>query len=304
MKIAKVIWMNGKFVPWKKASVHFLTHGLHYGTGVFEGIRCYAGKTGAEVFRLDEHLKRLEQSANTFGIPLPYSVSKIKFAILQTIKKNKLRQCYVRPLIYYGYGEMGLNPLKNPVHMGIAAWPWEHYLGKDAFEKGIHVKISSWTRNAPDALPPKAKIAGAYANSVLAKVEAVRERFADAILLDGEGYVAEGTGENIFIAVDGTLYSPLLNNCLSGITRKSVIEIANELKIPFKEKQLTREEIYNADEVFFTGTAAELTPITQMDYRKIGSGKVGPLTHKIQTYYSAIVHGENKKFANWLTPVK
>ncbi|MFH0955446.1 MAG: branched-chain amino acid transaminase [Candidatus Micrarchaeota archaeon] len=304
MKTARFIWLDGRLVPWKNAQVHFLTHALHYGTGIFEGIRCYSGKPNPMVFRLDEHLKRLEQSANTFGIKLPYPVSKIKQAIVQTVKKNKLRQCYIRPLIYYGYGEMGLNPLSNPVQMGIAAWPWEHYLGPDAFEKGIHVKISSWVRNNPDALPPKAKISGAYANSVLAKTEAIREGFMDAILLDDEGYVAEGTGENVFIAVDGTLYSPLLNNCLAGITRKSVIEIAKELKIPFADKQLTREEIYNADEVFFTGTAAELTPITKMDYRKIGNGKVGPITKKIQEYYTGIVHGKNPKFKNWLTPVK
>ncbi len=304
MKTTRFIWMNQKMVPWKNARIHFLTHALHYGTGVFEGIRCYDGKPFPVVFRLDEHLKRLKQSANTLGIPLPYSVSQIKKAIIQTVKTNRLRQCYIRPLIYYAYGEMGLNPLKNPVHMGIAAWPWEHYLGKDAFEKGVHVKISSWIRNNPDALPPKAKISGAYANSVLAKTEAIQEGFADAILLDDEGYVAEGTGENVFTVVDGILYTPPLNNCLAGITRKSVIEIANELRIPFREKQMTREELYNADEVFFTGTAAELTPITRLDYRKIGNGKVGPLTHRIQTYYSGIVHGENKKFAAWLTPVK
>lgn len=304
MKTAKFIWLNGKTVPWKNAQIHFLTHALHYGTGVFEGIRCYNGKPFPNVYRLDDHLERLQNSAKILGIPFPYSVSKIKQAIIQTIRVNKLRQCYIRPLVYYGYGEMGLNPLKNPARLGIATWPWEHYLGTNAFERGIKVKISSWQRNSPDALPPKAKITGAYANGVLAKTEAIQEGFADAILLDSEGYVTEGTGENVFMVHDGVLFSPPLNNCLEGISRKSIIEICEQYQIPFKEKQLTREELYTANEVFFSGTAAELTPITNIDNRKIGNGKVGALTKRLQAHYSEIVHGKNPAFKNWLTPVK
>ncbi len=296
--------MNGKLVKWDEAKVHFLTHALHYGTGVFEGILCYEGKPFPSVFRLDEHLKRFENSAKILGLKLPYSTEEIKKAILETVKANNLQQCYIRPLAYLGYGEMGLNPLPLPVELGIATWPWEHYLGADAFEKGIAVKISSWVRNSPDALPPTAKITGAYANSALAKREAIEEGFIDAILLDDQGYVAEGTGENVFIVREGRLITQPINNCLEGITRKSILEIADELKIKTHQKHLTRGELYTADECFFTGTAAELTPISNIENRIIGNGKVGTLTKKIQEYYTKIVHGQNAKFKRWLTTVK
>lgn len=304
MKTAEFIWMDGKLVKWKDATIHFLTHALHYGTGVFEGIRCYDGKPFPHIFRLADHLERLGNSAKILGIPLPFSLSFIRQAIIETVHKNGLRQCYIRPLVYYGYGEMGLNPKLNPVHVGIAAWPWEHYLGADAFEKGIGVKISSWVRNSPDALPPTAKISGAYANSMLAKQEALQDGYEDAILLDGQGFVAEGTGENVFIVRKGAVWTPPINNCLEGITRKSVIEIALSNGIPVHQKQLSRGELYTADEVFFSGTAAELTPITSIDHRFIGTGKVGEITHKIQTEYTEIIHGKNEEFKQWLTPVK
>ncbi|MBU0636271.1 branched-chain amino acid transaminase [Candidatus Micrarchaeota archaeon] len=303
MKTAKFIWMNGKFKKWKDAKVHFLTHTLHYGTGVFEGIRCYTGSPPA-IFRLDEHLKRLEDSAKIFGIKIPFSRPQIKKAIIRTVKKNKLKQCYIRPLVYYGYGAMGLNPKPNPVQLGIAAWPWEHYLGKKAIEQGAKVKVCTWIRNSPDAIPPKAKICGAYANSALGKVEALEEGSIDSILLDDQGFVAEGTGENIFVVKEGVLYTPPLSNCLAGITRKSIIEIAENQRIPLKEKEMSRGELYSADEVFFTGTAAEVTPITIVDNRKVGKGKVGPITKRLQKTYSEIVHGKNDQFSDWLTPIQ
>ena len=264
-------------VPWKNAKIHFLTHALHYGTGVFEGIRCYDGKPAPVIFRLDDHLKRLQNSAKILRMELPHSLFTIKKAVIKTIKQNKLRQCYIRPLAFLGYHEMGLNPIPNPVEIGIAAWPWEHYLGAHAFENGIKVKISSWVRNSPDALPPTAKITGAYANSVLAKREAIEEGFSDAILLDSQGYVTEGTGENVFIVRDGMLITPPIDNCLEGITRKSVIEIAEQTGIAVKQKHMTRGELYTADECFFSGTASELTPIASIDNRKIGNGKVGKI---------------------------
>ena len=304
MKTAKFIWLNGKMVKWEEAKIHFLTHALHYGTGVFEGIRCYEGNPAPVIFRLDDHLKRLQNSAKIMAIKLPYSIPEIKKAIVELVHENKLQQCYIRPLVFLGYGEMGLNPLPAPVQMGIAAWSWEHYLGAGAFEKGIKVKISSWVRNSPDALPPTAKISGAYANSVLAKREALEEGYEDAILLDGQGFVAEGTGENVFIVRDGILITPPINNCLEGITRKSVIEIADHLGIKFHQKHMTRGELYTADECFFSGTAAELTPITSIDHRTIGNGKVGPITKKIQGVYSEIVHNKRNEFSHWLTPVK
>lgn len=302
-------------VKWKDAKVHFLTHTLHYGSGVFEGIRSYQaepypnvngkkGKTKCYIFRLQDHLKRLEESAKIFEMPFPYSKEQLTKAIIKTVQMNKEWQCYIRPLLYYGYGEMGLSPKNSPIQLGIAVWPWEHYLGKAAQEKGAKVKVSTWVRNNPDAIPPKAKICGAYANSLLAKVEALENGFTDAVMLDSSGYITEGSSENLFVIRNGELLTPSLRNCLEGITRKSVIEIAKELKIPVREKEMTRDELYNADEAFFTGTAAEITPISNVDNRSIGNGKVGPITQQLQTAFTEIIHGKNPKFSHWLTAVK
>ncbi|MEM3061129.1 MAG: branched-chain-amino-acid transaminase [Candidatus Bathyarchaeia archaeon] len=296
--------MNGRFVNWNEAKVHVLTHALHYGTGVFEGIRCYETKYGSAVFRLSDHMKRLFNSAKVYLIKIPYSIDELCEAVKETIRVNKLKECYIRPIAFFGYGDMGLNPLKNPVEVAIACWPWGTYLGEEGLRKGVRCKISSWSRIDTRVLPPLAKATANYANSVLAKIEASSCGCDEAILLNQHGYVSEGPGENIFIISEGVLITPPLSTgALYGITRDSVIEIAKDLGIRFLEKNILREDIFMADEAFFTGTAAEVTPIREVDGRIIGNGSRGPITEKIQKKFFDIVRGEDEAYKKWLEPV-
>jgi branched-chain amino acid aminotransferase len=274
--------MDGKFVDWENAQVHVLSHTLHYGLGAFEGIRCYDTANGPAVFRLKEHLERLFQSVHIAGLKMPYSVEEIEGAVLDTIKVNEVRECYIRPLVYLGYGEMGINNRHNPVCVAIAVWPWGAYLGEAALAEGIRVCVSSFTRHHVNVMMTKAKIVGNYANSQLAKMEAVQAGFDEAILLDPQGNVAEGSGENIFIVRRGELKTPPLTAILEGITRNSIVDLARHMGLVVHESIFSRDELYIADEAFFTGTAAELTPIREVDHRTIGSGRPGPITHKLQ----------------------
>ena len=297
------IWMDGKLVDWDKANVHILTHTLHYGLGVFEGIRCYSTPKGSAIFRLDEHVDRLFASAHIFNIEIPYSKQDIRQAIITTVRTNKLRECYIRPLVYIGYGAMGLYPKGNPINVAIAAWPWGAYLGDEGLEKGIKVKVSSFTRHHVNSSMARAKVCGHYVNSQIAKKEAIACGYDEALLLDPEGYVSEGSGENIFILRNGRIKTTPLTTILEGITRDSIITIARDQKIPVAEERFTRDEIYIADEAFFTGTAAEVTPIREIDNRKIGIGSRGKLTRKLQTIFFDIVKGKNKKYESWLTKI-
>ncbi len=304
MEETKKIWMDGRFVDWKDAKIHVLTHTLHYGMGVFEGIRCYETEQGSAVFRLREHVDRLFDSAQIGYIKIPYSREEICKAILETIKENNMNSCYIRPLVYLGYGSMGVNPLKSPVNIAIAVWPWGAYLGEEGLAKGIRVKTSSFTRQHVNINMTKAKICGNYANSILGKVEAVLDGYDEALFLDPQGNVAEGSGENFFIVRKGVLKTPPVISILPGITRDSVIEIAKWLGIEVHETILSRDEIYIADEAFFTGTAAEVTPIREADRRQIGEGKPGSVTKQIMGKFFNIVKGKEKTFAEWLTKVK
>jgi branched-chain amino acid aminotransferase len=297
------IWMDGRFVKWDKATVHVLTHTLHYGLGVFEGIRCYKTKKGSAIFRLDEHIDRLFNSAHIFMMEIPYSKMEIRDAIIKTIKVNNIKECYIRPLAYIGYGSMGIDPQKNPINVSIAVWPWGAYLGEHGVRKGIKVKTSSFIRNHVNANMTRGKVCGYYVNSQIAKKEAMSCGFEEALLLDTEGYVAEGSGVNIFIARNGILKTTPLTSILEGITRDSIIQIAQDEGIGITEERFTRDEVYIADEAFFTGTAAEVTPIRALDNRGIGSGKPGPITKRLQSIFFDIVKGKNKKYESWLTKV-
>ena len=297
------IWMDGKLVDWDKASVHILTHTLHYGLGMFEGIRCYKTSSGSAIFRLDEHVDRLFASSHIFNIEIPYAKKEIRDAIIQTVKVNKLKECYIRPLVYIGYGAMGLYPKGNPVNVAIAAWPWGAYLGDEGIEKGIRVQVSSFTRHHVNSSMTRAKVCGYYVNSQIAKKDAITCGFDEALLLDAEGYVSEGSGENIFIVRNGRLKTTPLTTILEGITRDSIITIARDNKIPVAEERFTRDEVYIADEAFFTGTAAEVTPIREIDNRKIGTGSRGAITKKLQSIFFDIVKGKNKTYASWLTGI-
>lgn len=297
------IWMNGEFVDWDDANVHILTHTLHYGLGVFEGIRCYQTKHGAAIFKLDDHIKRLFNSAGIFMIKIPFSYDEIKQAVIDIVKINSLKECYIRPIVYIGDGAMGLLSLNNPVKVAIAAWSWGTYLGKEGLEKGIKVKVSSFIRNHVNSNMTRGKVCGYYVNSQLAKSEAVRCGFDEALLLDTEGYVSEGSGENIFIARNGILKTTPLTSILAGITRESVIHIAKKKGIKVKEDRFTRDEVYIADEAFFTGTAAEITPIKEVDGRPVGNGMPGPVTKEIQSIFFGIAKGEYSDDDAWLTPL-
>lgn len=298
------IWMDGKLVNWDDAKIHVLTHTLHYGLGAFEGIRCYNAKKGPAVFRLDEHVERLFNSAKIFLLDIPYTKADIKKAILDTIKANKLKECYIRPLVYIGYGAMGIYPKGNPINVTIAVWPWGAYLGEEALEKGIKIKTSSFIRNHVNSQMSRGKICGYYVNSQIAKKEAIMGGYDEALLLDAEGYVSEGSGENIFIVRSGKLKTTPLTSILEGITRDSIMTIAGDLGIETVEQRFTRDELYISDEAFFTGTAAEITPIRELDNRKIGEGKAGAITKKIQSIFFDAVKGKNKKYEKWLTYVK
>ena len=297
------IWMDGKFVSWDNATVHILTHTLHYGLVVFEGIRCYETRKGTAIFRLDEHIDRLFNSAHIFLIEIPYSKVEIRDAIIKTIQVNKIKECYIRPLVYIGYGAMGLYPKENPVNVSIAVWSWGSYLGDKGLKDGIRIKTSSFIKNHVNANMARAKVCGYYVNSQLAKKEAISCGYDEALLLDTEGYVSEGSGENIFIIRNGVLKTTPLTSILEGITRNSIIKIANDNGIKTIEERFTRDELYIADEAFFTGTAAEVTPIREADGRAIGNGKPGKITKKLQSIFFDIVRGRNKKYESWLTMV-
>jgi len=295
------IWMDGELVAWEDAKIHVLSHGLHYGTGVFEGIRAYETKRGSSVFRLDDHVRRFFRSAHIHQMELPFSPQEITQGIKDTCAVNGLATCYIRPLAFRGYGEMGLNPLLAPVNVSIAVWPWGAYLGEDGLENGVRVKVSSWKRNDHNILPPSAKASGQYVNSALAKVEAIKGGYDEAVMLNIHGYVTDGSGENVFIVRDGVLYTPPLSaGCLDGITRDSVITIAKDLGYEVREKELVRADLYTADEGFFSGTAAEVCPIREVDDRALGANGRGPITKEIQQTFFAAARGEIDKYQRWL----
>lgn len=301
MPIAPVdkVWMNGELVAWQNATVHVLTHALHYGSGVFEGIRCYETPRGPAVFRLREHLQRMERSAKIFMMEIPYSVDELMDATFELIRVNGLRSCYVRPIAYRGYGEMGLNPELNPVDVCIAVWGWGAYLGDDALKHGVRMTVSSWRRHDPNIIPPQAKVTGAYINSSMAKLEAVRSGYDEAIMLNPHGYVSEATGENLFVVKDGELLTPpLAAGPLPGVTRASVMAIAADLGMPVFERLMTRADLYVAEEIFCSGTAAEVTPVREIDSRVIG--EPGPITLTLQQKYFEIVKGQDEKYKDWL----
>ncbi len=297
------IWMDGEFVAWESASVHVLTHSLHYGLGVFEGIRCYATEKGPAIFRLKEHVDRLFSSAHIFLMKIPFTEKEIMEAIINTVAVNKIRECYIRPLVYIGYGAMGLYPKDNPVKVSIAVWPWGTYLGEEGIANGIRIKVSSFIRGHVNSNLSRGKVCGYYVNSQLAKKEAVSCGYDEALLLDTEGYVSEGSGENIFIVRNGVLKTTPLTSILEGITRDSVMEIARNEGIATVEERFTRDELYIAEEAFFTGTAAEVTPIREVDGRIIGNGKPGKITRKLQALFFDVVKGRNKNYSSWLTHV-
>jgi branched-chain amino acid aminotransferase len=297
----KFIWMDGKLVPWEEANVHVLTHTLHYGLGVFEGIRCYETQRGPAVFRLKDHIRRLENSAKLVGMKLPYSVDELVRAVKSTIKANEIKECYIRPIAFYGYGVMGLNPEGSPVNVAIAVWPWGTYLGEEGLQRGVRVKISKWLRIDPRILPPQAKLVANYANSIFAKLDALDSGYDEAILLNTQGFVAEGPGENVFIVKDGVLITPPLSaGALEGITRDSIIKIARDKKTKFEERNISREELYDADEAFFTGTAAEVTPIREIDGHTIGDGRKGKITGELQQTFFEAARGKIARYSSWL----
>ena len=303
LQATEKIWMDGKFVPWNDAKVHVLAHTLHYGTGVFEGIRCYKTDTGSAVFRLKEHVDRLFGSMHILQMDCPFTRQQIFEAIVETIRVNKIDACYIRPLAFIGYGAMGVFPKENPVNVIIAVWPWGSYLGDEGMKNGIRVKISSFSRPHINATMVRAKTVANYANSLLAKREALKDGYDEALLLDTDGYVAEGSGENVFMVRNGVIKTPPLTAILEGITRETVMRLAQERGMRIVEERFTRDELYLADEAFFTGTAAEITPIREVDNRTIGSGKRGPITQDLQSAFFDTVHGRNGKHADWLTMV-
>ncbi len=295
----KKIWMNGEFVDWDKATVHVLTHSLHYGWGVFEGIRAYETAEGTAVFRLTDHMRRLYRSARIYMMEPPVSLEESVKVTKELITLNGVRECYIRPLVYLGYGEIGLNPLNSPVHMAIACWPWGAYLGEEAFKTGVRAKISSWRRLDSNIIPPAAKATGQYINSSLAKAEAVKAGYDECILLNSHGYVTDGTGENVFVVRDGVLITPPLSaGCLAGITRDSIIRIARDEGFEVAERDLVRTDLYLADEAFFTGTAAEVVPIREVDGRVLGDP--GPITRRVQEVFVNATRGRDGRYREWL----
>jgi len=297
------IWMNGSFVKWNDAKVHVLTHSLHYGTGVFEGIRCYKSGAGPVVFRLHDHVDRFFDSAHILQMDIPYTREVVNEAVLETIRVNKIEACYIRPLAYIGYGAMGIYPKENPVDVSISVWPWGSYLGEEGLKNGIRVKISSFTRPHVNATMVRSKTTANYANSLLAKREALKDGYDEAMLLDTDGYVAEGSGENVFMVRKGLIKTPPLTSILEGITRDTIIQFAAERGMRLVEERFTRDELYIADEAFFTGTAAEITPIREVDNRTIGNGKPGPVTKELQAAFFDVVLGKDGRHADWLTAV-
>jgi branched-chain amino acid aminotransferase len=297
---AEKIWMDGKMVDWDKAQVHICTHALHYGSGVFEGIRAYETEKGTAVFRLKEHIDRLFNSAKILKMEIPCSKEEFRQAVKDTIKANKLKSCYIRPLVYRGFKELGVNPFTCPVNCAIAVWEWGAYLGEEALAKGIRTKISSYARSYINSISQKAKICGNYINSIFAKMEAIEAGVDEAILLDSNGYVTEGSGENLFWVRNGVIYTTPTATVLEGITRDTVIKVAQDMGYQVKEKSIGRDELYISDEVFFAGTAAEVTPIREIDNYKIGEGKRGPITEIFQKKFFAIAKGREEKYLDWL----
>lgn len=298
-----LIWFDGEMVPWREAKVHVLTHTLHYGMGVFEGVRAYETRRGTAIFRLADHTRRLFNSAHILGMAMPFDKDVINAAQRAVVRKNQLKSAYIRPMCFYGAEGMGLHAQGLRVHCMIAAWEWGSYLGKDNLEKGLRIKTSSLTRHHVNITMCKAKANSNYMNSMLALQEATRDGYDEALLLDIEGYVAEGSGENIFIVRDGVLYTPDLTSALDGITRRTIITLAGQLDIPVREKRISRDEVYIADEAFFTGTAAEVAPIRELDNRAIGTGRRGPMTERLQTMFFDLVVGRRDDHQDWLTPV-
>lgn len=298
------IWFDGELVDWHEARIHVLSHALHYGSGVFEGIRAYETSRGPAVWHLEEHLRRLFRSAKLYHMEIPFSIEALTEATKEVIRANGLNACYVRPLVVRGYGEMGVNPLLAPVNTVIAVWPWGTYLGEEALEQGVRIKISSWRRNSQNSLPASAKATGQYINSVLAKVESLKAGYDEAVMLNEAGQITDGSGENVFIVRGGELITPPIHaGCLDGITRGTVMTLAGDLQIPVREEVLVRTDLYNADEAFFTGTAAEITPIREVDDRVVGEGRRGPVTKELQGAFFAATKGESERYVDWLTYV-
>jgi branched-chain amino acid aminotransferase len=300
-----LIWHNGELVAWEDAKIHVLTHGLHYGTGVFEGERCYATDRGPAIFRHTDHLKRLFMSAELYYMPIPFTLEQLRAATHELIAANDLRECYIRPIAFRGYGQMGINPLEAPVEVSIAVWPWGAYLGDDGKTRGIRAKVSSWRRIPHDALIPHSKACGQYLNSALAKIEATKAGYQEAILLDSRGFVCEGSGENIYIVRDGVVLTPPQSaGILDGINRKSILQIARDLGYEVVERDLARAELILADEVFMSGTAAELCPVREVDDHTIASGEPGPVTRELQRVFDDALHGRDPRYLEWLDVVK
>jgi branched-chain amino acid aminotransferase len=301
---AELIWMNGELIPWEDAKVHVLTHGLHYGTGVFEGVRCYDTEIGPAVFRNTDHVDRLFKSAELYYMPIPYSREQIRQATLETVARNNFRECYIRPIVFRGYGTMGLFPLDAPVDVTIAVWPWGAYLGEEGKASGVRAKVSSWRRISADSLIPHAKASGQYLNSILAKIESHKAGYEEAILLDDHGHVCEGSGENIYVVRDGVVYTPPQTaGILDGINRKSILQIARDLGFSVVERDIARAELTLADEVFLSGTAAELVPVREIDDHAIGGGGPGEITRTLQKAFDDALHGRTERYREWLDPV-
>jgi branched-chain amino acid aminotransferase len=300
-----LIWMNGEFVAWEDAKVHVLTHGLHYGTGVFDSMRCYETEFGPAVFRNVEHIDRLLRSAELYYMPVPFTAEELRGAVLELVARNGLRSCYIRPIVNRGYGQMGLNPLEAPVDVTIACWEWGSYLGEAGMQHGVRAKVSSWRRISPESLIPHAKASGQYLNSVLAKIESLKAGYEEAILLDDMGSVCEGTGENLYVVRDGTISTPgQHNSILDGITRRSVIQIARDLGYTVVERDVARAELYLADEVFMSGTAAEVVPVREIDDHAIGTGEPGEVTRVLQKAFDDAIHGRTVRYREWLDVVQ
>lgn len=299
------VWMNGKLVPWKEANIHIASHVIHYGSSLFEGFRAYDTPKGTTIFRLDAHIRRLYNSCKMYRIEIPFTQEEFKQAVIETIKANKLKACYIRPIVYRGYGTLGVDPFPNPIDCAILVWEWGKYLGEKALENGVDVKISTWQRMAPNTFPALAKSGANYMNSQLIKMEALLDGYVEGIALNVRGHISEGSGENIFLVIDGKIHTPPLSaSILLGITRDTIIRLAKDLGILFIEETTPREMLYIADEVFFTGSAAEITPIRSVDKIIIGNGKRGPITKNLQDEFFAYVNGKRKDKYQWLTYIQ
>jgi branched-chain amino acid aminotransferase len=298
------IWLNGKFVEWKDANIHIASHVIHYGTGVFEGVRAYDSKRGTNIFRLDGHMRRLYDSCRVYRMEIPYSYEKLNAAVIDTVRENGFKSCYIRPLVYRGYGQLGVNPLPCPVETAVIVWEWDIPLGEDGLNNGVDVGVSSWTRIAPNTFPAMAKATANYANSGLIKMQAAVDGYAEGIALDESGLLSEGSGQNLFLVRDNIIYTPsLTSSVLQGITRDTVLVLAKDLGFEVREQALPREFLYLADEIFFCGTAAEITPIRSVDKIQVGAGRCGPVTKQLQERFFSVIRGEAPDTHNWLTPV-